>query len=131
MTKKRRKASKYKIKFFFAFIIFSVITTVLGYNLFSNIVAISEMKNEKKALKNKIVTLQEEKKELETDIKRLEDSDYIAKYVREKYLYSKKGELIIRYCSQQENVLASSCMIHLRRKIKMWTFTKVKYAWYV
>ena len=53
-------------------------------------------KGNKKALKDKIAALQEEKKDLETDIKRLEDSDYIAKYVREKYFYSKDGELILR-----------------------------------
>ena len=96
MAKKTKKASKHKIRFFFAFVVFSAITAVLGYNLFSNIIAINEMKAEKKALKDKSVSLQEEKKSLETDIKRLEDADYIAKYVREKYFYSKDGELILR-----------------------------------
>lgn len=96
MTKKRKKTSRHKVRFFFAFIIFSTITAILGYNLFSNIVTINEMKAEKKVLKDKIAALQEEKKGLETDIKRLEDSDYIAKYVREKYFYSKDGELILR-----------------------------------
>lgn len=96
MAKKKKKASRHKIRLFFAFVVFSTITAILGYNLFSNIAAINEMKSEKKALKDKIAVLQEEKKELETDIKRLEDSDYIAKYVREKYFYSKDGELILR-----------------------------------
>lgn len=96
MTKKRRKTSKYKIRFFFAFIVFGGITAVLGYNLFSNIIAINRMKVEKKELKEKVVSLEEEKKVLESDIKKLEDSDYIAKYVREKYFYSKDGELILR-----------------------------------
>ena len=41
-------------------------------------------------------TLQEEKESLETDILKLKDPDYIAKYVREKYFYSKDGELILR-----------------------------------
>ena len=96
MAKKRKTAARHKIRFFFAFVVFSTITAILGYNLFSNIVTINEMKVEKKELKDKIVALQEEKKNLETDIKRLEDSDYIAKYVREKYFYSKDGELILR-----------------------------------
>ena len=30
------------------------------------------------------------------DIKKLNDPDYVARYAREKYLYSKNGELIIR-----------------------------------
>lgn len=96
MTKKKKKASKHKIKFFFAFLVFAGITIVLGYNLFSNIMTINKMKIEKKELKEKIVSLEEEKKVLESDIKKLEDSDYIAKYVREKYFYSKDGELILR-----------------------------------
>ena len=37
-----------------------------------------------------------EKESLETDILKLEDPDYIAKYVREKYFYSKDGEVILR-----------------------------------
>ena len=96
MTKKKRKASKHKIRFFFAFVVFFGVTAVLGYNLFSNIMSIKRMEIEKKELSDKMVSLQEEKKVLESDIKKLEDSDYIAKYVREKYFYSKDGELILR-----------------------------------
>ena len=54
------------------------------------------MEMEKKELSDKIVSLKEEKRELESDIKKLENSDYIAKYVREKYFYSKDGELILK-----------------------------------
>ena len=54
------------------------------------------MKKEKKNLENELVSLKEEKEILETDILKLEDPDYIAKYVREKYFYSKAGELILR-----------------------------------
>ena len=68
----------------------------LGYNLFDNVLAINKMKNEKVELKKKIETLEKEKKVLETDILKLNDPDYIAKYVREKYFYSKEGELILR-----------------------------------
>ncbi len=96
MSKKKRKVSRRKIRFFFAFIIFVGITLVLGYNLFLNVVSIHKMQVEKRALNDKIVSLKEEKKELESDIKKLEDADYIAKYVREKYFYSKDGELILR-----------------------------------
>ena len=94
--KKKRKASKYKIRLFFAFIVFGGITVALGYNLFCNIVSIKKMQDEKEELKNQIVTLEEEQQVLETDILKLEDPNYIAKYVREKYFYSKEGELILR-----------------------------------
>ena len=47
-------------------------------------------------LKDEQLALEEEHKELEKDIKKLNDPDYITKYVREKYLYSKDGEIILR-----------------------------------
>lgn len=95
-NKKKRKTSKCKIRIFFALVIFGTITGCLGYNLFNNLMTIRKMNLEKKELNNKIVDLEKEKEVLETDILRLNDPDYIAKYVREKYFYSKEGELILR-----------------------------------
>ena len=94
--KKKRKTSKSKIRIFVSLIVFCAVTAALGYNCFTNIMKIQEMKKEKKELESKLIVLQEEKKNLETDILKLEDPDYIAKYVREKYFYSKDGELILR-----------------------------------
>jgi len=94
--KRKRKASKSKIRVFIFLIIFGSVTAALGYNCLSNILQIQTMKKEKKDLQNQLVNLQEEKETLETDILKLEDPDYIAKYVREKYFYSKEGEVILR-----------------------------------
>lgn len=97
MAKKRkRKTSKSKIRIFVSLIVFGAVTAALGYNCLTNILKIEEMKNEKKELESKLILLQEEQKILENDILKLEDPDYIAKYVREKYFYSKDGELILR-----------------------------------
>lgn len=96
MGKKKRKASISKIRVFISLVIFGSVTAALGYNCLSNILQIQAMKEEKKDLQEQLVTLQEEKESLETDILKLEDPDYIAKYVREKYFYSKDGELILR-----------------------------------
>ena len=103
MTKKKRKASKYNIRFFFALLVFGGIITALGYNLFTNINNIKEMKATKKELQNKIVALEQEKEVLESDILKLKDPDYIAKYVREKYYYSKDGEVILRIDGEKKN----------------------------
>lgn len=94
--KRKRKTSKSKIRIFVSLIVFGSVTVALAYNCFTNIVKIQEMKNEKKELETQLVNLQEEKEVLETDILKLENPDYIAKYVREKYFYSKDGELILR-----------------------------------
>ena len=38
----------------------------------------------------------EEEEKLKSEITKLQDPEYIARYAREKYLYSKYGELIIK-----------------------------------
>lgn len=96
MKRKKKKASKHKIRMFFAILVFGGITVTLGYNLFNNLMSIKNMNIEKKNLTMKIDKLASEKEVLETDIMKLEDPEYIAKYVREKYFYSKDGELILR-----------------------------------
>lgn len=51
---------------------------------------------EKKELEDRLVQLQEEEKSLKLDATKLQDPDYVARYAREKYLYSKDGEFIIK-----------------------------------
>ena len=94
--KKRKKSIKSKIRIFLAFIVFGTVISLLGYNCLTNVLKIQKLKNEKNNLEEELVLLKEEKELLETDILRLKDNDYIAKYVREKYFYSKDGELILR-----------------------------------
>jgi len=96
LKKRKKKTLKYNIRFFLAFVVFGSITAILGYNLVNNILIIKEMNLRKTELKSQIVDLGREKEILENDILKLEDPDYIAKYVREKYFYSKDGELILR-----------------------------------
>lgn len=51
---------------------------------------------EKKQLDSEYQALLKEEKNLTTDILKLKDPDYIARYAREKYMYSKDGEVIIK-----------------------------------
>jgi cell division protein DivIC len=81
---------------FVIFLLFGVVISGLGYSLVSNLYQINQMNQEKKKLETQLVDLNDEKEILEVDIEKLSDPDYIAKYVREKYLYSKDGELILR-----------------------------------
>ena len=41
-------------------------------------------------------TAKEKEDELKATVTKLQDPDYVARYAREKYLYSKDGEIIIR-----------------------------------
>ena len=96
MAKGKKSNKKAKIRIFLFFIIFGSITLYLSYNFFTNVSKIMEINNEKKVLKDKLTSLENEEDELNSDIKKLKDPEYVARYAREKYMYSKDGELIIR-----------------------------------
>lgn len=51
---------------------------------------------EKREYENQYEDLLEQEEILSSDIIKLQDPDYIARFAREKYLYSKNGEIIIR-----------------------------------
>lgn len=91
---KRKSKSKRRI---FVFLIFAgSIIGYLSYSLFSNVDKIIEIRKQKNALNEELTALKEKEENLNLDIKKLEDPEYVARYAREKYLYSKDGELIIR-----------------------------------
>ena len=97
MAKRRvRYTKKTKGRMIVIFLFFGAIISTLGYSFFNNLKQISDMNKEKKYLEDRIVMLEEEEKVLEADIQKLSDPSYVARYAREKYLYSKDGELIIR-----------------------------------
>lgn len=60
------------------------------------IVKINNKYVEARELEKKLADLQEEEKELNSEIVKLQDPDYLARYAREKYFYSKDNEIIIR-----------------------------------
>ena len=51
---------------------------------------------EKKELEKELVNLKEKEEQLKVDVKKMQDPDYVARYAREKYLYSKDGEFVIQ-----------------------------------
>lgn len=93
---KRKSNKKAKRRIFVFFIFFGAIIGSLSYSFFTNVEKIIEIKKDKSGLNTKLADLQEEEKILNSDIKKLQDPEYVARYAREKYLYSKDGELIIR-----------------------------------
>ncbi len=53
-------------------------------------------RKETKELKQKYQSLLEKEEELNSEVTKLQDDEYVAKYAREKYMYSKDGEYIIK-----------------------------------
>ena len=59
-------------------------------------IEIYEKYQEKKILDEELTKLREKEEELKVDANKLQNPDYIARYAREKYLYSKDGEYILK-----------------------------------
>lgn len=95
MAKKNNKVKKKRRMLFLGFSSFVVII-VMTFTIGQYWVEIYDKYQEKKSLEKKLVTLKEREKELKLDASKLQDPDYIARYAREKYLYSKDGEFIIK-----------------------------------
>lgn len=102
-TKKKKKHQHKKMKVLFISAFFIVLIYYLSFNLIDSLNKINSISKEKEELENRIASLVEEEKKLESDIQKLEDPTYIARYAREKYLYSKDGELIIRFPDEEES----------------------------
>ena len=94
MRKKVNPGAKRRL--FLWFIIFVLLVGYVSYSTYNFWKEILKTKKETKKLQNKYDKLVDEKEVLETDVLKLQDPEYVAKYAREKYLYSKDGELIIK-----------------------------------
>ena len=98
--KKIGKKSKRRLAIFAPLsllIIISFVFTFISYTL-----NITRLAKEEKELKEKLATLEVEEKDLNIEINKLKDPEYIAKYAREKYYYSKDGEYVIKYSEKDE-----------------------------
>ena len=98
--KKKNKIAKSRL--FVLFFIFSGLVAYMGYNTFNYWKQILANESQKSELESEYNKLLSDKEMLETDVVKLQDPEYVAKYAREKYLYSKDGELIIKIVDENE-----------------------------
>lgn len=77
-------------------LIFIPLLTLFVSNMFSYWSKIYNNIKETKKLEEEYNEKMKEEASLKTEIDKLHDPEYVAKYAREKYLYSKKGEIIIK-----------------------------------
>ena len=72
---------------------------IIGLSVISsidNVIKIGEKKKEKRELTKQLETLKEDETTLTDDVDKLKNPEYAARYAREKYLYSKNGEKILK-----------------------------------
>jgi cell division protein DivIC len=69
---------------------------ILFYICTTNLKTILDYKKRIKELDNTYEELVNEEKSLKSEVIKLKDPDYLARYAKEKYLYSSDNEIIIR-----------------------------------
>jgi len=88
------KKSKRRLMIFGGLSVFMIVyflITLIGY-----LYNYSSLRQEEIKLKQELVSLQEEKANLKIEIQKLNDPSYIARYAKEKFLYSADGEYVIK-----------------------------------
>jgi len=81
--------------FFVSFFTFCFVA-IFMISLIKDVSTIYGKYEEKDLLDKKLISLKHKESQLKVDVEKLQDPDYIARYAREKYFYSKDGEFIIR-----------------------------------
>jgi cell division protein DivIC len=92
----RKMSQKTKFRVTFLTIVFIISIVVFVSTTISYVSQIVKNNNEIKNLNNIYNDRLAEEENLKDEINRLQDPEYMAKYAREKYLYSKNGEIIIK-----------------------------------
>ncbi len=73
-----------------------LLVAVIITSVFSDFCQIINNRNELSLLNDKYDGLLHEEESLQSEITKLQDGDYVARYAREKYLYSLPDEVIIK-----------------------------------
>ena len=102
MRKKKKRVLKKNMKRMLVFGMSSLAIVTFVFVSIANIVGeILDKYKEANELENQKIVLEEREKKLNDEILKLQDSEYLARYAREKYFYSKDGELIIRITNEE------------------------------
>lgn len=94
MSRKLTKRSKRRV-LFISIVTISLISLLL-VNIFSVCNQLLKKSKEKVFYTEELAKLKEEEEYLKVEVEKLQDPDYVARYAREQYLYSKDGEFNIR-----------------------------------
>lgn len=123
MAKKRRPMTKAATARLLTF--GSVCLIVIASFLFSLVnysTTLYKLTKEKQRLEAEYLVLQEGAEDLKIEITKLQDPEYLAKFARENYLYSKEGELIIKINDTKETLDATQEQIENNQSIIIVSF---------
>ena len=95
MAKPKKKHRKVKRILTFGLLSLATIF-IISFTIGKYWIEIYDKYQEKKELVKTLKELKEQEEILKADATKLQDPDYIGRYAREKYLYSKDGEIILQ-----------------------------------
>lgn len=98
--KKRKKASENRLIIFGTSSI--IVIAFFVYSFFNYIIQVKNLNDEQAKLENDLLVLKQEESNLKNEIEKLKDPDYLARFARENYMYSKDGEYIIKVSEKEE-----------------------------
>lgn len=104
MARRKSKKSKRRLAIFGTLSLF-----VIGYFIFNLCYysyRIMVLEKSKAHLQGELTSLQKKEEMLTSDIQKLKDPEYIAKFARENYMYSRDGEYIIKI--EDDNIINDS-----------------------
>lgn len=100
MKKRITKKTKRRLTFLSGIIL--LLVGVIITSVFKDMCQVLKNKNEIAVLTDKYNTLLHEEESLQSEITKLQDSEYVARYAREKFLYSLPNEVIIKLPTTKE-----------------------------
>lgn len=101
MAKGKNKRAKRRLVIFGSLSIVAILYFVT--TLFSYTTNIKNLKNQEKNLNSELNSLKRDSEILRTEIEKLKDPEYIARFAREEYSYSKQnGEIIIKINDKEQ-----------------------------
>lgn len=98
--KKITKQSKRRLLIFGTISILIIIYFFISLSYYS--VYIYKLKNQETNLTNDLNDLKHDEKLLKTELEKLQDPDYLARYARENYDYTKDGEYVIKINKEEK-----------------------------
>ena len=99
-NKKVTKRAKRNLTF-----IIPIAILAIGYCAFTFVttaISIYNLHHEEAKLQEKLTKLKGQSDDLKTEINKLQDKDYVARYARENYLYTRDGEYVIKVDTDEE-----------------------------
>lgn len=91
-----KKTKKEKKRLFIISSLIVILMVMLVQSVAKDWTEIMDNNKQIKQLREEYNELLAEEEKLESDVTKLQDSDYIARYAKEKFLYSEDGDMIIR-----------------------------------